>query len=510
MKDEDTKVSVDEFGFKTTEEGDEYIMYHFLNPSAHNIKDTLDYLKNCDDDICVSASYKNKDGEYEASPFNDSSIGFIIDGNYEIKHMFKQNINSKKNWNKTEFDENNRITKGRNEGIKDYFIKDKSNNDNEKNFINHLRHSDERWKAIIYELVKHNANKIANVDNNDNDIHINDDLAEEIVREQYTKYNNSRMKTSTFSLFKYEGSKEASINIGGNNNRVEMDLDNYDVKDDDDFEKIIENLRRSINHKSYAFQFKIKNNEIHLNRKTDKHLGIKSLFINLSKRKNSIESKLNGQNLENSRRERLEEIAENMNDIIDMQLNTFNHINIPFRDEKDKKISFPTLYEFVAKIKEICEETNVAIPDNYPSTEKVVELCEKKMEEKFQNKINKIFGKKKRCFFKDNSHKLLNERNSYWKHSLFIKRANEIYDEMLTLRDNIKDIKDVAGTIDCVESNDINAYKSIVYVNNMLIFYNAISEYEKLMKTTDEEKTLVTNSLSEKSLNSLDEKAMRV
>ena len=87
---------------------------------------------------------------------------------------------------------------------------------------------------------------------------------------------------------------------------------------------------------------------------------------------------------------------------------------------------------------------------------------------------------------------------------------NEIYDEILTLRDNIKDIKDVAGTIDCVESNDINTYKSIVYVNNMLIFYNAISEYEKLMKTTDEEKTLVTNSLSEKSLNSIDDKAMRV
>ena len=43
----------------------------------------------------------------------------------------------------------------------------------------------------------------------------------------------------------------------------------------------------------------------------------------------------------------------------------------------------------------------------------------------------------------------------------------------------------------------------------MLLFYNAISEYEKLMKTTDEEKN-VGNSLSEKSLNSIDESKMRV
>ena len=91
---------------------------------------------------------------------------------------------------------------------------------------------------------------------------------------------------------------------------------------------------------------------------------------------------------------------------------------------------------------------------------------------------------------------------------------NEIYDEILKVKDGTKDIKDVIeemnGTAG-IKNNigNIDTYKSIVYINSMLVFYHAISEYEQLMKTTDEEKN-VDNSLSEKSLKSIYESKMRV
>ena len=483
MKKEDTKVSVDEFGFKTTEEGDEYCLYTFANPNGNPINEYQGLIKDYSGKECkytsASLSYKNKDGRYESTPFQNRTIGFILNSNYKIYASFKKNTHS--NGLLPPLDKDKRIAgkycRGQNAiGFKNYADECLSAEENELNFLKHLQQSDKRWKNIIMDYLNENV--------------VNSNKIPETFVGKYYKHSQT-----------LNGCKKFVPCSGGyieaNNCRIVYG-DRFSADYVNNTEYPIMNEER---------EFHIMNNEIFLKNLKNKQLDVKSLLINLSNQKNDTRSLKN--QFSNSRIHSLTNIALYMNDIIDMQLNTFNHINIPFRDEKDKKISFPTLYEFVAKIKEICKEAHVAIPNNYPSTEKVVELCEKKMEEKFQNKINKIFGKKKRCFFKDNSHELLNERNSCWEHSLFIKRVNEIYDEILMLRDNIKDIKDVAGTIDCVESNDINTYKSIVYVNNMLLFYNAISEYEKLMKTTDEEKN-VGNSLSEKSLNSIDESKMRV
>ena len=157
-----------------------------------------------------------------------------------------------------------------------------------------------------------------------------------------------------------------------------------------------------------------------------------------------------------------------MNDIVNTQLDTFNHINIPFRDERNKEITFPTLYEFAELIKDMCKQEGIDIPNNYPKQEDIVNQCKAKIEEKFQNKINDIFGKKKKCFFNDNSHKLLNERSSYWKHSLFIRRINECYNEILkSIDENL-----------CKNATNID--KMQYYIDNMTILFNAISKYKQL------------------------------
>ena len=78
------------------------------------------------------------------------------------------------------------------------------------------------------------------------------------------------------------------------------------------------------------------------------------------------------------------------------------------------------------------------------------------------------------CFFNDNSHKLLNERSSYWKHSLFIRRINECYNEILkSIDENL-----------CKNATNID--KMQYYIDNMTILFNAISKYKQLFQ--EEEK----------------------
>ena len=464
MKDSNN-LDIDDFGFKTTPGGDEYIIYHFID--AHNLKKNNVTLKDCyetlmdtdkDDDISVSSSYKNENGLYEADPFANRSIGFIIDDGYKIKHMFKKNIMSKKT--QLTFDNNKRLVTT---GIKDYLDDKKNRNENEINFLNHLKNSDTRWKKILNSAIQKAKQGIKKGDN----------IKFEFTDDFMHKYYNEKA-----DLTRYTKDKYLSINdkdeccVYGNDKRIKVDIDRY--KKENNYQQFYNDIIND------NFCFSIEYNEW-LIQKNQKHLGIKSLFINISGKVEETQN-FNGQKYHNSRQQRLKEIAENMNNIVNMQLDTFNHINIPFRDERNKEITFPTLYEFAELIKDMCEKEGINIPNDYPKQEEIVNRCKVKIEEKFQNKINDIFGKKKKCFFNDNSHKLLNERSSYWKHSLFINKINDLYEKIL---ENM--------------SNQNN------YIDSMVMLYNAISKYEKLFQ--EEEK--IKNSLSETSLLSIEDKQLR-
>ena len=469
---ESNKIDTDDFWFKTTDNGDEYILYHFINPRKHSIAETYSYLQNENtyNDICLSCSYKNEDKIYEAEPFANSSIGFIIDDGYEIQHMFKQNIMSKKK--QLEFDKDNRII---DIGVKDYFDKTKTRYEIEIIFLNHLKNSDTRWKKILNSAIQKAKQGIKEGDN------IKFEFTDDFMHSHYGKETNLTRKTKNKHL---SLTKTDTSTIYGNNKRIKVNMDKYEIDDSPEqyYNDVVNN----------NFCFNIENNEW-LIRKNQKHLGIKSMIINISgKYKETRNLK---QDLRNTRKQRLAEIAINMNDIVNTQLDTFNHINIPFRDERNKEITFPTLYEFAELIKDMCKQEGIDIPNNYLKQEDIVNQCKAKIEEKFQNKINDIFGKKKKCFFNDNSHKLLNERSSYWKHSLFIRRINECYNEILkSIDENL-----------CKNATNID--KMQYYIDNMTILFNAISKYKQLHQEEEEKK--IENSLSKDSLLSIEDKQLR-
>lgn len=473
---ENNNLDIDDFGFKTTSEGDEYIIYHFID--VQDLTKNNSTLKDCykelidtdkDDNISVSSSYKNENGLYEADPFANRSIGFIIDDGYKIKHMFKKNIMSEKT--QLTFDNNKRLTETE---IKDYFDDKKNRNENEINFLNHLKNSDTRWKKILNSAIQKAKQGIKKGDN----------IKFEFTDDFMHKYYNEKADLTRYTKDKYLSINDKDeCRAYGNGKRIKVDIDRY--KTENKYQQCYNDI---INNN---FCFSIENNEW-LIQKNQKHLGVKSLFVNISEK--SEETRNFHQRYYNTRKQRLEEIATNMNDIVNMQLDTFNHINIPFRDERNKEITFPTLYEFAELIKDMCKQEDLNIPDNYPKLEDIIFRCKSKIEEKFQNKINDIFGKKKKCFFNDNSHKLLNERSSYWKHSLFIGRINECYNEILKSRD--KNLGKNATDID----------KMQYYIDNMTILFNAISKYEQLHQGEEEK---IENSLSKNSLLSIKDKQLR-
>ena len=447
---EDSVKDIDAFGFKTTTGGKQYCLYNFINDINLNIEEeyknlTKDYSGQDAKYTSASLSYRNKDGIYEATPFDDRAIGFIINDNYDIYESYKMNTVSE--GNPLPLDQNNRITERSHvndmaKGVKNYVDNKLSNEENEINFLKHLSNSDRRWKQIIkkfiikYKYLVEEINKI-----NEKLNKLDRSVKKEEYESLYRKCNQLiAQKECLFdSFYAAEGiqeilrhhypnkAKDPNNNCRflkakmcrdkrrGPYNKLEISANNGRIVVNGDIKNILEE----------QYNVKITNNELLIKNQPGKTLNINSLLINLE-----------------CHTENLKILASRMQEIVDFQLSHFDHIQIPVRGE-DKKINIKYLWEFVEQVKDICDEREIELPKDYPTKDKVIEQCNKHFEDKIQNKINEIFKKEKKCHFRDGNHKLLNERAKIFKHSEFIKEINKYYYEIQKYANDNRDFKDI-------------------------------------------------------------------